>query len=1657
MFNLSSNGRTVRLKCIRFVWSSTIAVLAACGGGPVPGPADAGQGDAPECVPVPELIAQGLPCNDTTDCPCGAYCSGAQCVADCATDADCGEGVCDEWGRCAVGDGLPTEVRTSLVVYPHLIVEAEVEGGRPFHVVARGADAGETVIEGDPGLVFQCEDGGEWVERCEASSLTVGDDHLFRVRVEPSLMVEGFDPPFGVRVLSDRGVQTATVLPGAASTPEEGSYRYLGSATLLGNDDEELLQIPVALDVQVDDAGTGSLVLYDTTRVLNPEGQWAGAVDGMAVTFPRTAYRRASTSMAETEVLSAANATLEEIDESILLRVAVRYEGAHSESTDQYWRIAASKSEVPAEVIPRVLAPVEPTLEAEAAGRPSAWEQEFRRIIGEVVLSDAVPYGQPSLTSCVDGARNDALPTEWAPMGWWPVDGSDSRPFLGLFSDLLTSHARFRDGSFNHFLEVTNEVRTSSPPNEIPCALRIGATTTQFVDTDGCYGTGTSTQVGGRVLDSCDDFAAIYDCEPTNVAPRFIDVTSTVRTSRQPVADPSADLSCVQTGTIDLDAFITRTCVVRRPTVCSESVLCHDTESASSADERSEQVRSSHLDSAGTPLAVSGELPCADGPRSVGWEMDANLELEATDSERLSAAELLATCEQDFETARMGIPLIPENEPAVMLRTLFSSAGCFGPGRLMVALGAIAASDDELVDEASGALAHRLIQRWVQHVGFVSGELAQNLEYMVLFGEELGVEDALANLQSVWDTVLSQRIASLLLRIPPAILADPDYRDRLGQMEGQAHHTQDTGLPVSILSSLSAQLELVHRAMEIEWRRGGDATDAVGPVLRNSAVLLSLAEALLSQAGPAAVWADDYEIEREEFIQKAREVLALREEILAGGNIFGISEVDLPLYRLGNEEGPTGQYFAVSEYILGVNPGAATSGSNWAAEVTLQAREAVADARERWLDVRERQVQLAQSQGELDATLDEIRGDYGLAIANICAHPTLRASDLLENWNDFDPNTCYFTEEDGCGFDAREYEPSLTTNQMQFQLCLISELRARDGGATSFNNNTLDDIVDGLDDCELVYPLPCDGGRCVACGGAQESISLARIYGALYSGDPNSARLSDAEATCRRRFPDADESLPPTNGPVASGRSASCYQGELGEATLELLAVAEEVEIASADYADFQQRYDIAMAGCLLLEETNSAIAEANAAHRANVRGLRIAKQTIDQLANASSVVSTCASALGGAEGLGGAVVCGEAIYQGALTAASMGLEFAIEDASIQHDALIGRLGRELENATCFNEAKLELVGVESAAIRIRQAALELENAILRVGNLKGGVQDLFREGRRRLARARQQFVPPLTHDLWAEESLEGFRRTTRLASRAIYLGIRALEYETQQSYPDLRRQLFEAQNGNQLYAIMEQIWQESGTRTVRGRRVSDFKRVVSLRDDILRLGDVASRGPGFPTLSPQARLAEVLRDPRYARYSESGEYVGQFIPFELMPDTGASVDGNVTPVFPDADCAERLWSISASIETIGESGISSSFARIELHKANTFYSRMCGVRDGEDGLQVASVRPSRNLFRETGEAVRYGGENFGTSRGEDNLSSVARLDAYVNVGRSELESDEYASGASEELSARGLFGRYGLLLPVQLIDSVGADALDDILIRLDYLSVSNR
>ncbi len=321
----------------------------------------------------------------------------------------------------------------------------------------------------------------------------------------------------------------------------------------------------------------------------------------------------------------------------------------------------------------------------------------------------------------------------------------------------------------------------------------------------------------------------------------------------------------------------------------------------------------------------------------------------------------------------------------------------------------------------------------------------------------------------------------------------------------------------------------------------------------------------------------------------------------------------------------------------------------------------------------------------------------------------------------------------------------------------------------------------------------------------------------------------------------------------------------------------------------------------------------------------------------------------------------------------------------------------------------------------------------------------------------------PIEFDYWLNTTAVEYDAAFRRARRALYLGVLALEYEYQLSSSE-RTAVLAATSVTDLRDSLTRLRNLAATGTVGGAAPSPLLSVVSLRSELLALADRSDGPEGDQNLTDIERFRLLLSSPRYASYGEDGRYLGQEIPFRVAPFGAASEAGTIA-IFAGEDCAERIWSMNASI--LGTDvlvGSDSTRTRITLRKRNTFFSQWCTPALEDTPFQLAATRPSINLFLDPSTDFVPGALDprtgtFDALYDADAFAS-ARLQPVLGVSRAELEADGYFNGSSRELAGRGLYGDYALFLPAESLSRDGTPGMDlsrvdDVLVRFDYVSVA--
>jgi hypothetical protein len=396
---------------------------------------------------------------------------------------------------------------------------------------------------------------------------------------------------------------------------------------------------------------------------------------------------------------------------------------------------------------------------------------------------------------------------------------------------------------------------------------------------------------------------------------------------------------------------------------------------------------------------------------------------------------------------------------------------------------------------------------------------------------------------------------------------------------------------------------------------------------------------------------------------------------------------------------------------------------------------------------------------------------------------------------------------------------------------------------------------------------------------------------------------------------------------------------------------------------------------------------------------------------------------------------------------ASFGLSLigqSVADEAAQIQLMEGRFARTEKAQECWNNFRAQRRGMSTALADIQIATSDVNAQATAFRNLQDANSVNLQEGLAVWDREHASPVSHLSSQFWVDEKVERFRQEFEWSRRLTFAAMRAVEYEFQQSLP-FRSQIVSATTPSQLQEVILGLKQEQAARTINRRRPDEASIVVSLRDDVLGIEDRSADPAGERNWTPAQRFASRLWDQTYAVRDSKGIYLGQGIPFTLGPKD-----------ILETRCGERLWRATATLQ--GDAlDASAPGASVLLLKRNTFASQYCAGKaptsvapNGttiKPPMQVGVIHTSASLFQ-PGSAVDLT---------DANQFTAALLYPWFNVRKTDFYRTTYQDGASEELAGRGLYGDYVLLFPKQILDdNFTLNRVEDVLLRLDYLSVDN-
>lgn len=1615
-----------------------------------------------QCDVDPALLAAEIECVADDHCPCGTHCDRGICAFECAEDADCDEGWCDGFGRCrAEGDDAlvpaPEASGRARLTVEQPVLET-VEGGvSTLRLQLDAATPSDLRVVADDGALVRCDESGSFVDECQLEAVEPDAEVTVAVRrstaVEPTqvgrVTVHG---PGGARV------STSVVPAGGAPAPsaepiEPGVYR--GEAVLVSVDGGA----PSVVEVVplVAELWDGVAMISDPTGRLAGE-PIVGALDltGMTLAIPARA-RVAGAGVAgmdpsvwearDVAALSSAGGVVR-FERTVSLGGLVAA-AAPTEVWNVFLERAGEPSGAAAPAVPED-APLEDAATVVARATPAE---------EELVRRTAVPAAARRADAWLDRARETDLCAPRAPgpdaaavsrvrAGWWTapagadlaaIEAGDGGLFGALAGGLVAAGVSATEAAT---MSVTTSSVSGLATTALPCALSFAPTS---VDGASCG----ALDVSPAAYDDCDAMRAALGCEVVDVSTGSVNVDATLQLTGSCGADTSVALSGVPTRVCVLPAV---------PRGCAEALSC--AEGTSDSEVGSEA------------LLGTGDALCASTDRALALSVDLR---------RASGAP--PTVDEVFDGCLTALEATPA---AGSLDALFGAEPCFEAYRVVLAIGAAARASS---DPQEARVLGRLLGRWYELLTFLAHEALQREQVAAVFRETEEVArpaDVLAALRGPLTLALHPVVATALWDLPPDALTAPDYRAALG-LDGVPGDAR-VALPVRLQDAVAAVGSLLeHRLERASLERDPTGLDAAGELGPTLALLGHLAERLAGRA-PDAEWSARYVGARERAVRIRRAVGSRAAAFVAGRNPLGIEDEDLPLYFFGDETGAGGRFSAVSDFLLGARP----SDPAWAPFLVQSAQDALDDARRQYVVQSDRTYRAELSDAEAGTRRATIASDADAVLEDLCG--ATEASYVEDDA--FQARDCHIAA--ACRPTALDwYTQRVGISNLAFQACISRRIKHVYGPGFGLRDDVqdmlarLDPTYGRLADEEDLDPPPscvdpalaaCDDGVCLSC---RDGSVLALGFDTLHMNTPASSaalelgqttdafqtavdECADGWGAARLAGPEPrfDGILPPPRLPTLA-EATTCYRGSIGEAVLEIEGARQDLEAARSEIAEARDVYEAEVNECARRYDAEQEILGAIGSHRATITALTGAQLGVDVAAEWTGQLKDCLATVSGASwsrdlgasGFAAIGSCGAGAVQGAFNTASLSIQRDIDLADREFEQTLRALEADAAYEACLNDAARWLVNARTAAVRVTRAVTDVRLAYVRAENLIAQAHDTWGEARGRLADGGAGVRPP-TFDLWLDEAVTTYARRFRLARRAVYLAVLAVEYEYQTSIAQ-KQAVLEAETPAELEAALSELWATAGTRSVNGARPNELRVVLSLRDQLLRIHDEAGDAPGERTLSASDRFRLLLSDPRFARYDDEGVYAGQLIPFALAP-LGSDDDAATVPILAGSDCAERLWSVNASIVGGGSlvEGSDTTSARIELWKQNTFYSQWCAPRDDEP-FQVASVRPSRNLFREPGVGAAVGMDRLGR---EPETFTKARIEAYFGVDRAALESEEYASGDTSELAARGLYGRYALFLPAEVLsrfeggartDGLVLDRVDDILLRLDYVSVA--
>ena len=503
----------------------------------------------------------------------------------------------------------------------------------------------------------------------------------------------------------------------------------------------------------------------------------------------------------------------------------------------------------------------------------------------------------------------------------------------------------------------------------------------------------------------------------------------------------------------------------------------------------------------------------------------------------------------------------------------------------------------------------------------------------------------------------------------------------------------------------------------------------------------------------------------------------------------------------------------------------------------------------------------------------------------------------------------------------------------------------------------------------------------------------------------------------------------PAGVACASDTDANCYRGTMGEAALAIVAAQSDVRVATSSWDDAKNAYDTQTTYCMQFAKDQAAKTNLANKHAQTLGDLQTQRLWADSIVTVLGTAKECANLASTVSSYGG--TCAGSVNETIAKIVSLNIQKNIDDENNHYQAEMTAFDAAEATKTCFHEADMKKIGIDTAREQIGRRLIEVQANLLKLQNLQRRVRELVSEGRAARERERGRKLPSVEFHYWLNEKIDTFRQQFGWAKHVAFLAAKGLEWDYQVSLADEKKRIIQATTPNQLTTALLSLGDVTLSKQINTRSPGKTEvGVYSLASDILKLGDRT----GANGKNVVGRFRDLLTAPSAVIYDVSGRSLGRGIRF-TFPES----------LVPGDRCAERLWRVMAAY--VGDQvTLDGGKIGMRVAKRNTFSSRWC-VGHGAPGTEQVGVTNGLSYF--------FGGHGT-TPVTVGTAWNSASVDAVSSPAKADFANVDFHNGSSEELAGRGLFGDYIVYIPTTELARVNFSNLEDIFIRLDYEDIDN-